>query len=73
MLYGTNKICCKLTKFLIVAVKHNNSILIYSLWWLHVSVILDHLQANLERLKVQSLHIYVLWDPILHKYELILP
>jgi len=30
-----------------IAVKHNNSILVYLLWWLHVSIILDHLQANL--------------------------
>jgi len=47
ILYETNKIYCKVNKFLIVAVKRNNSILVHLLWWLHVSVILHHLQANL--------------------------
>jgi len=27
------------------------------LWWQHVSILLDHLQANIRRYEVQSVHI----------------
>jgi len=37
--------------------KHNKCINISNLLWQHVPVLLDHLQANIQRCEVQSVHI----------------
>jgi hypothetical protein len=35
-----------------------------NIWlWRHVSVLLDHLQANINRYEVQSVAYHVLWGP----------
>ena len=44
------------TKRLKLPSKHNKCINISILLWQHVSVLLDHLQANIQRCEVQSVH-----------------
>jgi len=37
------------------------------LFWQHILVLLDHLQASIQRYEVQSGHImYIIWDPVVH-------
>jgi len=46
-----------------ITIKTQQYINISILLWQNISVQLDHLQANIQRYEVQSVH--VVWDPIL--------
>jgi len=40
------------------------------LLWQHVSILLDHIQANIQRYEVQSMHIMHYYVPGVHKNSL---
>jgi len=54
------------TMFKVTVKTHQQCIHISTLLWQHVSVLSDHLQANIQRYEVHTVSAYhVLWDPIL--------
>jgi hypothetical protein len=50
--------------FKVTVKTHQQCINISTLLWQHISVLLDHLQANIQRYEVHSVN-HILWDPIL--------